>query len=204
MPSREFASQAASVPDPVTAPAPEVGDTAEPVAPSTTPARIPSGKEAATTPPATRAQAPNGPIESHTLYVPALGVRAHTVPTGIVNGLLDIPADVAEVAVWKGSSGLAAESGTVLVAGHVDNARQGKGAMWPLHLVRPGDAVYLAGDTEVTRWKVVGVQSVVKSALPKNVWAGDAGPRVLKLVTCGGKIVDGNYLNNVIVTAVPF
>jgi hypothetical protein len=44
----------------------------------------------------------------------------------------------------------------------------------------------------------------VKSALPKDVWAGEEGPRVLKLVTCGGEIMDGNYLNNVIVTAVPF
>lgn len=204
MPPRTFALPPSAVPDPVTESAPKVWNVPEKsTAPSTTPppTRVPPGTPE---PDAARPQVPDGPVEAHMLYVPALGIRAHVASTGVIDGLLQIPANVSEVTMWDGSARLDASTGTVLVAGHVDNVHQGEGALWSLHQVRAGDAVYLTDEDRTTRWKVVGVESVVKSALPQAVWAGPQGERVLKLVTCGGKIVHGNYLNNVIVTAVPF
>ncbi len=74
---------------------------------------------------------------------------------------------------------------------------------------QPGAVVYVADPAgSVTRWRVVGLDVVIKAALPKSVFAGPTGPRQLVLVTCGGPIrnipgVGNTYRDNVIVTAVP-
>lgn len=150
-----------------------------------------------------RPQTP-GPLTVRELAVPAVGIDATVVGGAISAGELQVPRDVAQVAQWDGSAALSSASGTVLVAGHVDNVNQGQGAMWPLHLVRPGDAVYLTDNAVVTRWRIVSLQVIEKSKLPQQLFVGDHGDRKLALVTCGGDIHDGNYDSNVIAIAVPF
>jgi hypothetical protein len=153
------------------------------------------------------------------LRVPRLCIDAPLVPTRAHGGELQIPSDVHTVGVWDAgaaltdSSGSAGDSGTTVLAGHVDDASQGNGALHDLYLVKPGEAVYVTDARGRTvRWRAVALRIVVKSALPAELFAGPHGPRRLYLVTCGGKLLHlsdgrggtyGTYEDNVIVTLVP-
>lgn len=157
-----------------------------------------------------RTQTVDGPMPEDSVIIPAIGARASLVTLGFSgDGTLDLPTAVDQASHWDGSAPIDASDGSILVAGHVDDAQQGAGALYDLHAVQPGDAVYLTKNGVETRWKVVALQSVVKEQLPDRVFSGESGPRELHLVTCGGPIVAdangyGTYLENVIATAVPF
>lgn len=157
-----------------------------------------------------RTQTPDGPMPDDSVTIPAIGARASLVSLGFTgDGTLDLPTEVDQASHWDGSAPIDAADGSILVAGHVDDAQQGAGALYDLHAVQPGDAIYLTKNGVETRWKVVALQSVVKEQLPDRVFSGESGPRELHLVTCGGPIVtdangNGTYLENVIATAVPF
>ena len=105
---------------------------------------------------------------------------------------------------WDGSPDRRAD-GSILVAGHADDAQQGAGALYDLHAVQPGDAIY-----HQERRGDLGKSSRCNRSSRNNCltgFSGESGPRELHLVTCGGPIVtdangNGTYLENVIATAV--
>lgn len=148
------------------------------------------------------------------IVIASLCVNAQIVPT-VIDGdnSLVIPADVRQVGLWVGGPGVVAATGTTVIAGHVDDARQGPGALNQLHNVAPGAVVWVTDTSgQVTRWQVTDVAVVDKAALPDSVFAGAAGPRRLDLVTCGGPLLHlpdghggtyGTYQDNIVVTAVP-
>ncbi|SDO68700.1 Sortase family protein [Nakamurella panacisegetis] len=138
------------------------------------------------------------------LVIPVLGVNAPVVRTPLVNGSLELPEEVNTVTRWTGGADPAGKQGTTLVAGHVDNKYQGEGALFWIHTLQAGDVIYLTTDKKATRWKVTGMESFVKRSLPASVFAGSSGPRRLVLVTCGGPFANGNYEDNVVVTAQRF
>lgn len=155
-------------------------------------------------------QQPAAPVRDDHLVIPVLGVDA-AITDQPLDGRqsLVLPEDVNRITQWDGSAPVTGDTGTVLVAGHVDNAAQGTGALFWIHTLEPGDVVYLARQGTVTRWKVTGMESVRKAALPERVWAGPDGVRQLVMVTCGGELVRdaqgrGSYTDNVVVTATPF
>jgi hypothetical protein len=122
-----------------------------------------------------------------------------------------IPTDVQQVGRWEGGANLGDPKGTVLIAGHVNYAGQGPGALYNIYRIQPG-AVIVTNDHSGVRhsWRVVSLESVNKQALPAGIFTR-AGARRLVVVTCGGELlhVDGpnggynTYENNVIVQAVP-
>ncbi|WFR70870.1 class F sortase [Prescottella defluvii] len=185
--------------DPVAGPAPSIGAGGK--------ARKPGPASAD---PAKRPQIPFGPLPDDHLVIPAIGVETALDPLGLASdGSLLLPRDVAQVTYWTGSAPIDAADGGILVAGHVDNANQGEGALYWMHTLYPGDAVYLTRGGVVTRWKITRMERFVKQALPEWAFQGATGPRELHLVTCGGEVVKdaqgrGTYLENVVVTAVPF
>lgn len=199
VPESTFDLSPDGVRDPVAGPAPVIGDGGK--------ARTP-GPAAAN--PADRPQIPFGPLPDDSVVVPAIGVETALDPLGLAaDGSLLLPRDVSAVTYWTGSAPIEAPDGGILVAGHVDNANQGEGALYWMHTLYPGDAVYLTKDGVVTRWKVTRMERFVKQVLPEWVFQGAGGPRELHIVTCGGDIVKdaqgrGTYLENVVVTAVPF
>ncbi|MGO4204575.1 class F sortase [Rhodococcus sp. TAF43] len=160
--------------------------------------------------PAGRPQVPVGPLPDNHLVIPAIGVETALDPLGLASdGSLLLPREVSQVTYWTGSAPITAPDGGILVAGHVDNANQGEGALYWMHTLYPGDAVYLTKEGVVTRWKITRMERFVKQALPEWAFQGAGGPRELHLVTCGGEVVKdsnghGTYLENVVVTAVPF
>lgn len=142
------------------------------------------------------------------LYIPSLRVSAPIVPQGITQaGAMALPDDLSRVGWLETTSGLDADSGSTLIAGHV-TSRGIHGALYFLGLSEPGMSVTTVDDQqEHTRWVVTSVHAYRKTSLPPQIFATD-GDRTLTLVTCGGKIIrtpDGRWTHedNIVVVAVP-
>jgi len=82
------------------------------------------------------------------------------------------PAGCAPIGLWDkgvpiaGAAQQPITEGTTLLAGHVNDAAQGNGTLHDLYKVEPGALVYVVDQTgAITRWRVVGLDLVVKAAL---------------------------------------
>ncbi|MDQ1287521.1 MAG: hypothetical protein QG622_1086 [Actinomycetota bacterium] len=122
------------------------------------------------------------------------------------DGSLVIPDDPAVVGWWNGGARAGDAFGSVVVAGHVDSARFGIGAMVELATVRSGEVVELRGDGRRRRYRVTGRRFLPQADLANRteVFRQDVPPRLV-LITCGGRFdpVRHRYEDNVVVTAEP-
>jgi hypothetical protein len=139
--------------------------------------------------------------------VPAVGIDAKVSPVGIdiARGALGVPKDIRRAGWWQDGQAPGAESGAILVAGHVDSARAGAGAFFSLHRAQPRDEVQIrTADGRTFAYRVVSVRSYLKGALPTSIYAPGGRSRLV-LVTCGGPFdpATRRYRDNVVVTAVP-
>jgi sortase (surface protein transpeptidase) len=163
----------------------------------TTPASPPRGAT-----PAVPAEAP----APGRLTIPDLGVDAPVHPVGVAaDGQMEIPADVARVG-WYRFGPVPGNPGNAVLAGHVDDAEQGLGALAALREVAVGTEVLVTDAAGVTsRWRVVSRQLIGKQALPTEDLFARTGPPRLVLVTCGGPFLagTGHYRDNVVVVAEP-
>jgi hypothetical protein len=152
-----------------------------------------------------------------TLIIPALQVRAPIVATGVVNGLMTIPADIHTVGWFDGiesNNGTTTSThapqpgqpGVSLMAGHVDWSGEGPGALYYIGQLVAGDPIQVVGSNhKTTYWRVSQHPiTIAKSDLPQDLF-DNTGPPKLALVTCGGPFdaATGHYLDNVIVWATP-
>jgi Sortase domain len=150
-----------------------------------------------------------------TLLIPALQVRAPIVATGAVDGSMTIPPDIRTVGWYDGVDSAAGKTssaptpwpgqpGVSLLAGHVDWAGEGPGALYYIGQLVTGDPIEVVGSNrETTYWRVSQPPiTVAKSALPATLFV-NSGPPKLALVTCGGPFdpATRHYLDNVIVWA---
>ena len=162
------------------------------------------------------AAAPHSPTPSapptlgpDTLAIPAVGIDALLVPEPTVQGVLSLPTDIHQVGIWTGGAEPTATTGTITLAGHVDRAGQGPGALATLADLHFHDTVYLRGTSgPTTRWQITALDVVPKAKLPATVFAGTRGTRRLIIVTCGGPVehipgYGASYRDNVIATAQP-
>jgi sortase (surface protein transpeptidase) len=140
------------------------------------------------------------------LAVPALGVDAAVDAVGVrPDGQLALPEDVDRVG-WYRFGPAPGGPGSAVLAGHVDSAEQGLGALAPLREVAPGDEVQVTDAAGgVTRWRVVGRELIEKTALPLDTLFSRTGPARLVLITCGGpfRAELHSYRDNVVVVAEP-
>ncbi|GAA3276876.1 class F sortase [Dactylosporangium vinaceum] len=137
------------------------------------------------------------------LHISALGVDAPVDPAGVTSaGAFGVPDDPGRVGWWIGSALPGAPAGTVLIAGHVDTAKAGRGALYDLEHLPVGAEVGVAsGDLSVT-YRVAARRSYGKQRLPRDLFT-TAGPARLVLITCGGTFRNGSYASNVVVYAEP-
>jgi hypothetical protein len=135
------------------------------------------------------------------------GRSAPVLDSGVhADGSLVIPEDPATVGWWNGGALAGDAFGSVVVAGHVDSARYGVGAMAQLKTLKTGDVVDLRSAGHSQRYRVA-----VRKELPQAELAGrtdafrqDIPPRLV-LITCGGAF-DPNrhrYQDNLIIFADP-
>jgi hypothetical protein len=128
----------------------------------------PSSSASAPRPPSPSSASP--PIVGWTpqqLVIDRLGVRAPVDAVGVRRGALDVPDDPAQVGWWVGSAVPGDGRGTVLLAGHVDTARAGKGAMFQLERLPMGATVDIrAGD------RTFAYRAVARRSYPKQRAAG--------------------------------
>lgn len=151
----------------------------------------------------------SSPAPSH-LVVEGLCIHARLVVSPVTADLGGVPDDPHVIGVWDRGAGLSARSGTTLLAGHVNTIRQGAGSLYRLSQLWQGAMVKTADETGVvTEWVVVSMARIPQSQVASaGVYAGPTGPRVLKVVTCGGALVPAEggtfvFADNVIATAVP-
>jgi hypothetical protein len=108
------------------------------------------------------------------------------------------PTTISGPAPWPGQSGVS------LLAGHVDWAGEGPGALYYIGQLVPGDPIQVIGSNrETTYWRVSKAPiTISKDNLPADLFV-NSGPPKLALVTCGGPFdpATRHYLDNVIVWA---
>lgn len=183
--------------------APSTGrSTPAPAAPSPAPSSIPiaDGDPAV-------AAAPDRTRVPTRLQIPDLSVDATVVPVGVdTRGDLAIPEDVDTVGWYRFGPAPGAASGSVVLAGHVDSATQGVGAMRAMWSAAPGMTVTVSsGDGAPVRYRVVSREIFVKGQVPLASLFSTGGSARLTLITCGGPFDEQtrSYVDNVVVTAVP-
>ncbi|MFE9182989.1 class F sortase [Micromonospora harpali] len=142
------------------------------------------------------------------LRIPAIDVTARVDPVG-VNPRTDefeVPPSVDRIGWYRYGPGLSADAGSVVIAGHVDSAEQGRGAFFRLRELDRGDTVTATGGDGTTReYRVVAREEYAKTKIPLDrYFARDGSPR-LTLITCGGPFdpQTRRYRDNIVVTAVP-
>lgn len=90
-----------------------------------------------------------------------------------------------------------------VIGGHVDS-HIGPGVFFRLHLLRPGDRVYVRqADSRLGVFRVTSVRQYAKSRFPTSEVYGPVPAPELRLITCGGAFdpAYGSYLSNVVVYA---
>ncbi|GAA3393410.1 class F sortase [Cryptosporangium minutisporangium] len=157
-------------------------------------------------PPATTARAAQ-PITPQRLRIPGIGVDATVLPVGVeaATGEMEVPRAVDRVGWYRYGPALDAPAGSMVIAGHVDDASQGPGAFFELRDLGIDDRLVVTGtDGTDRRYRVVAREVFDKSAVPLDrLFSRDGAPR-LTLVTCGGSFdrAARSYRDNVVVTAV--
>jgi hypothetical protein len=158
--------------------------------------------------PATRAPTPGATrrillARPGRLTIGALKVDAPVDPVGVgADRGLAVPDDPQRLGWWMGSALPGAARGTVLVAGHVDTARDGRGALFALAKLAVGSRIEVRAGGRVFAYRTVARRTYQKEKLPRDLFRADTSPR-LALVTCGGSFADGVYSHNVVVYAEP-
>jgi hypothetical protein len=140
------------------------------------------------------------------LAIPAMSLNARVEPVGIDarTGDFAVPPSVDRVGWYRYGPGLEATAGSIVIAGHVDSATQGKGAFFGLRDLDEDDPVTVwdaRGGSAAFR--VVAVEQYRKTRIPLDrYFARDGAPR-LTLITCGGPFdkATRHYRDNIVVTA---
>jgi hypothetical protein len=147
-------------------------------------------------------------LQPSSLRIERIGLTARAVPVGIdaKTGDFDVPGQVDVVGWYRYGPGLDTAAGSIVMAGHVDGADQGKGAFFRLDEVGPGDRLIVTGEDAVTRtYTVVAREVYRKRDIPLDRYFARDGAKRLTLITCGGPFDERarSYRDNVVVTAVP-
>jgi hypothetical protein len=137
------------------------------------------------------------------ITIGALRVNAPVDPVGVrADRALAVPDDPDRIGWWIGSATPGSPRGTVLLAGHVDTAGNGPGALFRLESMPMGSTVQVWAGGRTTSYRAVARRSFDKRKLPADLFDPATAPRLV-LVTCGGTFHAGTYSHNVVVYAEP-
>ena len=146
------------------------------------------------------------PAAPRRLLIGSARLQAPVVPVGDRgDGQLALPEDPRTVGWWVGSAAAGDPRGSTVLAGHVDSASRGLGALAVLRTLPVGTAVVLVDAFGARHpYRVAARRSYPKTALPHDVLHPGHVPR-LTLITCGGPFDQAghSYRDNLVVYAVP-
>jgi len=153
-----------------------------------------------------RAEPSASEAEPSRVVLPTVGVDAAVRPESVQpDGQLAVPGDPHVVGWWAQGARPGSARGTVVLAGHVDTARDGAGALFHLGRLEPGAVVVLKTASGSLTYVVQAVRSYPKAALPVEVFDRSGAPRLV-LITCGGSFDrrTRHYADNIVVYALPY
>ncbi len=179
-----------------------VGAAATP-ADSAPPIPGPSASSSASVPSAPQPSASVPAVHPTALQIPSIAVNTPLELLGVAaDGTLQTPADP-QHAGWFTGSAVPGEPGPVVVAGHVDS-RSGPAVFAHLKKLKAGASITVTlGGGKRVAYRVTSVVAYAKDKFPTQAVYGAVPDSELRLITCGGAFVDGEYVDNVIVFAVP-
>ncbi|MEU8733060.1 class F sortase [Streptomyces tendae] len=136
--------------------------------------------------------------------IPAIGVDAPLTGLGLTGtGSLDVPpAERKNLAGWYEAGTTPGETGTAIVAGHVDNA-EGPAVFYRLGALEKGDRIEIdRRDGGIAVFTVDAVEVYAADAFPDDKVYGAADRPELRVITCGGPYSRSTgYQGNVVVFA---
>jgi Sortase domain len=149
-------------------------------------------------------------VSPNRIEIPKIHAVAPIVPVGTTaDRELEIPLNPKRVGWWKYGAKPGATKGTAILAGHINYAGV-TGPMATIGKLNPGDAVFVFGTQNAdrrheVRFVVTGVRTYHKTHLPYNQIFDQKSIGRIAIVTCGGPFdaSTGNYLDNIVVFAVP-
>lgn len=155
--------------------------------------------------PKTTRETPAPALPPRQVQVPAIGVRAPVVPTGVTRaGNAEIPRDGDVVGWYEYGSTPGDRRGSAVLIGHRDTEAEGPGALFDLDALQPGDTIEVAVGRKQESYQVVALRSINKDGLPDSLFRR-GGPHQLVVITCGGAFIPeaGGYQENLFAVAVP-
>jgi hypothetical protein len=140
------------------------------------------------------------------LDIPAIGVSTPLMTLGLNDdGTIAVPPLRTDApAGWYRYLATPGETGSAVILGHVDTARDGPAVFYRLRDLRPGDRLSVRrADERTAVFAVDRVAEYAKADFPAAAVYGSVGRPVLRLITCGGTFdhVRRQYRGNVIVFA---
>ena len=141
------------------------------------------------------------------LTIPSLHVDAPIVAVGVdESGQMQIPPLISQIGWYKYGPAPGATTGSIVLAGHVDSATQGRGTFFYLRNI-PHYAEITISEHDGTRhrYTVIAREAYPKATIPLRALFARAGPPRLTLITCGGGFNQSirSYDDNIVITAVP-
>ncbi|WP_369180110.1 class F sortase [Streptomyces mutabilis] len=177
----------------------DAAGTEAPPQPSAAQARTGAGQAAQA--PAVPALPPSPPDR---VRIPAIGVDAPMTGLGLTpSGSLDVPpAENENLAGWYEAGTTPGETGTAIVAGHVDNT-EGPAVFYRLGALEKGSVIEVdRRDGGVAVFTVDAVEVYAAKDFPDEKVYGAADRPELRVITCGGDYSRGTgYQGNVVVFA---
>ncbi|MGR6968773.1 class F sortase [Streptomyces cynarae] len=135
--------------------------------------------------------------------IPALQIDAPVIPVGLdTSGWVAAPPpEDPNLAGWFTGAVSPGEKGTAVIVGHVDN-REGPAVFYGLGALGKGHHIEVRRqDGRTAVFEVYGNEVFDKAHFPGDRVYGNKGAPELRVITCGGEFVDGNYAGNVVVFA---
>ncbi|WP_086793892.1 class F sortase, partial [Streptomyces thermovulgaris] len=138
------------------------------------------------------------------IRIPSIRVNAPLIGLGLTeSGSLDVPpADDKNLAGWYEAGTTPGETGTAIVAGHVDTA-EGPAVFYDLGVLKRGNIIEVdRRDGSVAVFTVDAVEVYEAKNFPDDKVYGAASRPELRVITCGGDYSRATgYQGNVVVFA---
>ena len=142
------------------------------------------------------------------LSIAKLGIDANILPVGLLAGsVLDAPKTAWDVGWYNQSSLPGADSGALLIDGHVNDELSQPGVFYSIGSLKSGDEIKVErGDRQLLTYKVVTVEQKPTDQvdMAKLLASATPGKQGLNLITCGGtyNYQKKSYTDRVLVYAV--